>query len=151
MADGPLIEFRTGIGNKLQYASGWLRAATRRGVRVRVIGSAATLSALSQLLWTADREGFLPHAWSGPDSALPGIARTTIWLGGGQVAGPSPGQWLNVGEDVPDDLTGCERVVELVAATDDEKAAGRRRWSAYRRQGVEPRHRESGGEDGGGD
>lgn len=148
MPDRPLIEFRTGIGNKLQYANGWLRAAARRGVRVRVVGPAPSLSALSQVLWTAGREDFLPHAWSGQDEALPGIARTTVWLGGGPVAGPAPSQWLNIGDDMPGDLAGCERLVELVASTDDEVAAGRRRWAGYRRQGIEPRHHEAAGDDG---
>ena len=66
----------------------------------------------------------------------------------GPVAGPAPSQWLNIGDDLPADLAGCERLVELVAGTDDEVAAGRRRWAGYRRQGLEPRHHDSGGDDG---
>ena len=148
MPDRPSIEFRTGIGDKLQYANRWLRVAARQGARVRVVGPARSLSALSQLLWTSDREDFLPHAWSVQDSALPGIARTAIWLGEGAVAGSPPSHWLNIGDDLPADLAGCDRLVELVATTPEEVSAGRQRWAGYRRLGLDPRHLGSGGDEG---
>ena len=138
------VEFRTGIRDKLAYAQRWLRMAFERGARVRVLGSEADLRSLSQQLWVVDKESFLAHAWAGTAAAAtPGLARTTIWLGAGAVAGPAPELLLNLERALPASWQDCQRIIEVVGVDEAEVQAGRERWAAYRRQGLEPAHRKA--------
>lgn len=134
------VEFRTGVADPLAYAARWLGMAWQRGARVRVLGSAEDLQALDQRLWVADKEGFLPHAFSGPSARRPGMERTTIWLGEGETAGEAPGVLLNLGLECPQDARAYERVLEVVGRDEARVHAGRQRWAQYRRQGLEPTH-----------
>ena len=147
MREVPQVDFRSGIQDPLAYAGVWLRKAYAQRARVRVIGPAVALSALSQQLWVADKEGFLPHALAGVDPKRPGIGRTAIWLGTGPVAGNPPSLLLNLGSPVPDDWATYRRIVEIVGADEERVQAGRDRWAGYRRLGLEPRHRTGASDD----
>lgn len=134
------VEFRTGVADPLAYAARWLGMAWQRGARVRVLGAPEELQALDQRLWVADKEGFLPHAFSGPAARRPGMERTTIWLGEGDIAGEAPRMLLNLGLECPPAPQDYERVVEVVGQDELRKQAARQRWAQYRRLGLEPSH-----------
>jgi DNA polymerase-3 subunit chi len=140
---GPVeIEFRTGVRDKIGYAARWLATGYRRGARVRVVGPAGELTLLSQQLWLHEKEGFIAHAFSAPAASLgPGMDITPIWLGDGALAGEEPPLLLNLGPGLPANPTAYRRVVEIVSTQHDDEQAGRARWSAYKRQGLEPAHR----------
>jgi DNA polymerase-3 subunit chi len=137
------VEFRTGVRDKLGYAARWLAVAYRRGARVRVIGEEADLRRLSQLLWVSDKESFVAHAFcDGLGELVPGLERTPIWLGPGRIAGAEPALLLNVGAPVPEGVASYERVVEVVSTEPADTQAGRERWARYRREGLQPAHRQ---------
>jgi DNA polymerase-3 subunit chi len=136
------IEFRTGVRDKLGYAARWLATGYRRGARVRVLGTADELRQLSQQLWLHEKEGFIAHAFCAPAATLaPGMDNTPIWLGEGDLAGDEPPLLLNLGPGLPANPSAYQRVVEIVSTQRDDEQAGRARWSAYKRQGLEPAHR----------
>jgi DNA polymerase III subunit chi len=140
----PTVEFRTGIRDKVGYAHRWLRLAIERGARVRVLAGEGELRALGQALWVADKESFLPHAFAGAKSAAAaGLERTRIWLGPGAVAGAEPELLLNLGSTLPLEPLGYLRIIEVVSVDDAEVQAGRDRWAAYRKLGLEPAHRKA--------
>lgn len=138
------VDFRTDIGAPLDYARRWLAKAVIRRVRVRVIGPAEDLALLDQLLWEADKEGFVPHGRAGAVPRGPGLERTPVWLGQGEVAGEPPTMLLNLGADIPADVTHYERVVEVVADDPDRRQRSRERWVQYRQLGLDPVKRDGG-------
>ncbi len=141
-----VVEFRTGIRDKLGYVARWLGVAVDRGARVRVLGDARELQALSQLLWTTDKESFVPHLLclaAAHDAGMHAVssqayARTPVWLGSGQPGVPPPDLMVNLGVDVTPDSSQYQRIIEVVSLDEDEVQAGRRRWADYRRLGLEP-------------
>lgn len=146
MTQATVVEFRTGIRDKLGYVARWLVVAVARGARVRVLGDARELQTLSQLLWTTDKESFVPHLLCLPAAhdaghhAVSGqaCARTPVWLGAGETGVTSPGLLVNVGAEVVPHALHAQRVIEVVSLDEDDVRAGRRRWAEYRRLGLEP-------------
>jgi hydroxyethylthiazole kinase-like sugar kinase family protein len=43
---------------------------------------------------------------------------------------------LNLGADAPEELSGLDRLIEVVSADPDEAAGGRSRWRAYKARGL---------------
>jgi DNA polymerase III subunit chi len=152
MAERTAVEFRTGVRDKRGYALRWLQMAAQRGARVRVLGSPTELQALSQLLWVADKESFLPHALTLGAAPLTGqgLERTPVWLGAGPVAGEEPPLLLNLCPELPSRTQGYERIIDVVSADEAEVQAGRERWAGYKRLGLSPAHRKSDDEASGG-
>ena len=77
------VEFHVNVPDRLQYACRLLRKASRKGVRVAVTGSPATLSELDRHLWNFEAEEFLPHvrvASAGVEGS--GQRRSPVWLVG---------------------------------------------------------------------
>jgi DNA polymerase III subunit chi len=157
-AAGPVVEFRTGVRDKLGYAARWLAVAARQGARVRVWASDVDARQIGQALWTADKEGFIAHLVCPTDPADGGRSgdatqiatvqtwlRTPIWLGCGAVPAPEPALLLNLSQDLPADVVAYARVIEVVATAPAEEAAGRQRWATYKQRGLTPVHRAPGG------
>jgi DNA polymerase-3 subunit chi len=133
------VEFHTGVADPVGFACRLLRKAVRRGVRVRVIAPTDTLGALDRALWTFEEREFLPHVRV-PGASAATAARTPIWLAPDlqTSAGdtPLPGLLLNLGADAPRDLSGLDRLIEVVSADPDEAARGRSRWREYKARGL---------------
>ena len=133
------VEFHTGVADPLGFACRLLRKAVRRGVRVRVIAPADTLGALDRALWTFDERDFVPHVRV-PGASAATAARTPIWLTPSVQAAagdaPAPAVLLNLGADAPQELTGLDRLIEIVSADVDEAARGRSRWREYKQRGL---------------
>jgi DNA polymerase III subunit chi len=136
-----IVEFRTGVDDKVAYATRWLRKAATKGVRVQVIGPVDVLQAIDRALWVDDPQDFVPHAWVGKAAHAPGLERTALWLGDGSVPPPAPTLLLNVGADVPTAIDTFERVIEVVATDPADAGEGRQRWKAYLQRGLAPAHR----------
>jgi DNA polymerase-3 subunit chi len=133
------VEFHTGVADPLEFACRLLRKAVRRGVRVRVMAPADTLGALDRALWTFDEGDFVPHVRV-PGASAAAAARTPIWLVPSVHAAvgdaTAPTVLLNLGADAPEELTGLDRLIEIVSAEVDEAARGRSRWRAYKVRGL---------------
>ena len=137
------VEFHTGVADPVLFACRLLRKAVRRGTRVSVIAPDVILNTLDRALWTFDERDFLAHVrLPGASPAL--AARTPIWLlpspkiAAGDVHAPTV--LLNLGADIPEDLTGLDRLIEVVSADPDEAASGRSRWRAYKARGLAITH-----------
>ena len=141
------VEFHTGVADPVTYACRLLRKAYRAGVRVLVTAPPATLAALDRALWTFDQREFVPHVRQ-PGAPPPVAARTPIWLAAQGVA-DAPTVRVNLGADAVADLSGVERLIEIVSSDADDADRGRRRWRAYKARGLAIVHHGHGSADGG--
>lgn len=145
------VEFHSGVPDKLAHACRLLRKAWRKGARVIVGADMATLARLDQALWTFEPLEFVPHALLRRGGAVPArLARTPIWLVEPGAAPPYRDVLVNLGPEMADAYAVYARVIEIVGADADDRAAGRRRWRAYETAGVPLRHHRfaAGGEGG---
>lgn len=139
------VEFHTGVADDVGFACRLLRKAYHRGARVCVRGGAATLARLDRELWTFVERDFVPHLrFAQPGAVPPQAARTPIWLVDGEVPAEGPPVLVNLGAELPPDLGGVERLIEIVSADPDEAQRGRARWKAYRAQGLDVEHHDAG-------
>lgn len=133
------VEFHTGVADPLAYACRLLRKACRAGSRVIVTASPAMLAALDRALWTFDVRDFVPHVRQ-PGASAAVAARTPIWLAPQAGLPDAPPVLVNLGADVPEDLAGVERLIEIVSGDADDADRGRARWRAYKARGLEIVH-----------
>jgi DNA polymerase III subunit chi len=141
----PEVAFHTGLSDKIGYTCRLLRKASRQGLRVRVIGGAADLELLDKALWTFDAQDFVAHVRL-VDGVKPASAlrRTTLWLTQDPAAWPEgvdpPQVLVNLGLELPDEVSAYERLVEIVSDEPGDRAAGRRRWRQYEARGLAIKH-----------
>jgi len=134
------VAFHTGV-DKLDHACRLLRKAYRQGAKVVVVGDGAQLARLDQALWTFEPLEFVPHARLKRGEAMaPRFARTPIWLLDAGATPPHHDVLVNLGPEMVEGWDGFARVIELVSAEPDDRAAGRKRWRAYEAQGVRIDH-----------
>lgn len=137
----PEVAFHTGLADKIGYACRLLRKAWRQRVRVVVTGDRSVLERLDAALWVFEPQEFVPHARRGPGPVTAYVeARTTIWLVEPGETPPAGEVLVNLGPQACAGADRFARVVELVDASADDRAAGRRRWNAYKAAGWEVVH-----------
>jgi DNA polymerase-3 subunit chi len=139
-----LVEFHTGVADKLGFACRLLRKAFHRGVRVAVIGPDPDLAALDRALWAFEEREFIPHLRVAPATTAGLAMRTPIWLVSGPLPDGAPGVVVNLGAEPPDDLGAVNRLIEVVSADPDDEARGRARWRGYRARGLAVEHHPAG-------
>jgi DNA polymerase-3 subunit chi len=131
----PEVAFHTGVADKVGYTCRLLRKAWRQRTRVVVAGDGPVLDRLDTALWVFDPQEFIPHGRLGAGAPSPRLARTPIWLVEPGAEPPHRDVLVNLG---PQAFVAAEqfgRVLELVDASDEDRAAGRRRWNAYKSAG----------------
>lgn len=146
------VSFHTGVAEPVGHALRLIRKALAQGMRVLAVGPLEQLSVLDEVLWTAEPNGFLPHARLGP-GASPAptptqIQRSPVVLAEPQVlvgaraavALNGPQVLINLGSDVEAANLGCTKVIEVVGLTEDARSLGQARWRAYRQAGIQPAH-----------
>lgn len=136
------VEFHTGLDDKLDFACRLLRKSQAGGAAVVVAGEGGRLDRLDVALWTFDALSFVPHARLRAGTAPgPVHARTPLWLADEPARCPQHAVLVNLGPRLAEGWEGFERVIELVDASDEDRASGRERWRAYTaRPGVELVH-----------
>lgn len=137
------VVFHTGVADPVHFSCRLLRKASRQGVPVLVTAPADTLAALDTALWTFDAQDFVAHVRLPASPAV--LARTLIWLCGGEVPPAAPRVWVNIGADAPQDPSHVDRVIEIVGDSPDERRAARERWRHYEGWGVKPEHHPAAG------
>ncbi len=143
-----LVDFHSGMADKLGHACRLLRKAVRQGARVQVRGEPEELDRLDQALWTFDPQEFVPHLrWRSPDAPPAALQRTPVWLVASGSAWPAtlerPAVLVNLGPQAPGESElpeGLARVIEIVGPDSSEVEAGRRRWRHYLQRGLAPTH-----------
>lgn len=105
--------------------------AWRRGLKVFVrTADEAAAERLDQRLWTFSPGSFVPHARAAEADGEPVLIGPDL---------PAPTDVLiNLAPEVAADWQAWPRVVELIAADNDSRRAGRQRYRVYRDGGAEP-------------
>lgn len=140
-----VVDFHSGVADKLGYTCRLLRKAYRAGRRVVVTGAPEQLSRLDGLLWTFDPGEFVPHGRLRSGQAItPAQARTPIWLADNPAEAGPHDVLVNLGPAVVDGYDRYPRVIEVVAEPADEVSSGRQRWRHYLAAGIRPTNHQQG-------
>ena len=142
----PVVDFHSGVGDKLAYTCRLLRKACRSGQRVFVLGEALDLARLDQLLWVFDPGEFIAHVrLAGGQAPPPHLQRSPVWLGTGVQALQADQVLVNLGPDPVGDPGRCARLIEVVAHDAAAAASGRARWRHYKAAGLTLRNHQQDG------
>ena len=97
-------------------------------------GSETETQALDDLLWTWSDSSFLPHAklGDGDDCEPPVII-------GHNASACTAHLLINLGDELPENIDGFERIAEIINDDADNLQRGRGRYASYR-QGAYPLH-----------
>ncbi len=125
------VAFHFNAPDKLGYACRLLRKACGTGAKVVVTGEPQVLDELDAALWTFGALEFVPHCRLGDGVQ----ARTPVVLAGEPRSAPHQQVLLNLGRAVPDGFESFERLIEVVADGDEDRAQARQRWKHYKDRG----------------
>lgn len=126
------IDFHTNISDKVSYACRLARKAYgARGKLVLLAEDAAQAAALNAGLWTVGDTDFLPHAMAGDALAAQSPIIVTDSLQGDF---PHYDMLVNLTRSTPHEVDRFARVFEIISVDEDDAAAGRKRYSAYKQQ-----------------
>ena len=133
------VAFHTAVADKLGYTCRLVRKAWRSGQRVVVTGSTEQLASLDSLLWTFEKDEFLPHARLLAGRPLADhLGRTPVLLADvAAEAGPAE-VLINLGPAPVEGALAYAKVFEVVADSADEIQSGRQRWRGYLAAGITP-------------
>ena len=126
------IDFHTNIPDKIAYACRLARKAFGAHHRLVVlVDDAAQLAALDGALWTFSATDFLPHVLAGDPLA----EHTPIILTDNDEAElPHTELLVNLARRTPSRVDRFERMIEVISSDEDDAAAGRKRYVAYKQQ-----------------
>ncbi len=126
------IDFHTNIPDKLTYACRLARKAYSAGGKLVLLAEDATqASALNDALWRISETDFLPHVMAGDPLA----AQTPIIVTDSDEAELPHGDMLvNLTRRAPANVDRFQRVFEIISTDEDDAAAGRKRYVAYKQQ-----------------
>lgn len=126
------IDFHTNIPDKLSYACRLARKAYAAGAKlVLLTEDAAQAATLNDALWSVSETDFLPHVMAG-DPLAP---QTPIIVSDSDQAELPHGDMLvNLTRHTPANVDRFQRVFEIISTDEDDAAAGRKRYVAYKQQ-----------------
>ncbi|WP_028101772.1 DNA polymerase III subunit chi [Pseudoduganella violaceinigra] len=132
------IDFHSGVADKVAYACRLLRKAYASTPRIVVMTEdAAQLAQLDQALWSFSATDFLPHVHANdplaPDSAIILVDSDATEL-------PEAGLLVNLSRRAPAQFEAFPRLIEVISSAEDDAAAGRLRYAAYKRQDFPLKH-----------
>jgi DNA polymerase-3 subunit chi len=111
------------------------------GLKVTVrVATTDEATALDELMWTFSDRSFVPHAQWPADQAA-GEHAAVLIAGDGSLPATHRDALINLGTNVPPDVSSYGRVLEIVGGSESYKQAGRARWRAYREAGLETQSR----------
>jgi DNA polymerase-3 subunit chi len=128
------IDFHTNVPDKVAYACRLVRKAWAANNRVVLMAEdAAQLAELNTAMWTFSATDYLPHVLAGDALA----ATTPILLTDSDEAElPHTHKELlvNLSRRAPGHVAQFERMIEVISSDEDDAAAGRKRYVAYKQQ-----------------
>ena len=128
------IDFHTNVPDKIAYACRLVRKAYAANHRVVLMAEDATqLAEVNAAMWTFSATDFLPHVVAGDALA----AHTPIVLTDSDEAElPHTHKELlvNLSRRAPRNVTQFARMIEVISSEEDDAAAGRKRYVAYKQQ-----------------
>jgi DNA polymerase-3 subunit chi len=126
------IDFHTNIPDKLAYACRLARKAYASKAKVVLLAEdAAQAEALNAALWTLSDTDFIPHVAAGDPLA----GETPIIVTADEdVPLPHHEMLVNLTRRTPALLSQFARVFEIISIDEEDAAAGRQRYVAYKKQ-----------------
>ncbi|ELX10453.1 DNA polymerase III chi subunit HolC [Janthinobacterium sp. HH01] len=126
------IDFHTNVPDKIAYACRLVRKASAANTRVVLMADdEAQLAELNTAMWTFSPVDFLPHVLAGDALA----AHTPIILIDNDEAElPHKELLINLSRRAPSGVAQFERMIEVISSDEDDAAAGRKRYVAYKQQ-----------------
>jgi len=126
------IDFHTNIPDKLAYACRLARKAYASKARIVLLAEdAAQAAALNEALWTLSNIDFLPHVMA-DDPLAP---QTPIIITDSEEAAlPHHDMLVNLTRRTPSTFDQFARVFEIISTDEQDAAAGRQRYVAYKKQ-----------------
>ena len=126
------IDFQTNIPDKLAYACRLARKAYAAKARVVVlVEDAGQAEALNAALWTISDIDFVPHVLAGDPLA----AETPVIVTADEsLPLPHHEMLVNLTRRTPATLEKFARVFEIISVDEEDAAAGRQRYVAYKKQ-----------------
>ncbi|HYD81250.1 MAG TPA: DNA polymerase III subunit chi [Paucimonas sp.] len=132
------IDFHSNVPDKVSYACRLVRKA--RSANCDVVLLAADnrqLAMLDEALWTFSEQDFLPHVAAG-DALAP---QTPIILTANEETElPHHQILINLSDATPAHFARFERMFEIIADDEADKAAGRERYRFYQQRGYPLTH-----------
>lgn len=126
------VDFYFNAQDKLQVACRLAGKAMAQGRQLLVYApDGDTASRLDKLLWTWPATGFVPHC-AVHDPLAPD---TPVLIAAGADMPQRCDVLLNLSAACPPHFERFERLLELVGADEDERAAGRERYKFYKSRG----------------
>lgn len=135
------IDFHSDVADKIAYTCRLTRKAWAAGCKVVVHSTdAAQLQQLDDALWTFSVEDFVPHVMAGDALA----ARTPVILAQGEQELPHHEVLINLSPTTPQYFARFQRLLEIVAANEPDRLAGRERYRFYMERGYPLEHHVAG-------
>jgi DNA polymerase-3 subunit chi len=130
------VAFHFNVPDRTEYTCRLLRKALRKGAQVVVTGATPVLANLDRALWTFDPLEFVPHVMARPGQDLaPRLRTTPVWLVADLAQAGHHDVLVNLHDDAPAGFESFARVIEIVTADEDDRAAARQRWKHYATRG----------------
>ena len=126
------IDFHTNVPDKVAYACRLVRKAFAANNQVVLMADdEAQLAELNAAMWTFSATDYLPHVLAGDALA----ARTPIVLTDNDDADlPHTDLLINLSRRAPGQVGRFARMIEVISSDEDDAAAGRKRYVAYKQQ-----------------
>lgn len=132
------IDFHSNVPDKLAYACRLVRKARAGDFKVVILtADQQSLGALDESLWTFSGLDFLPHVTAGDPLAG---STPIILTDSDQAELPHHQILINLSATTPANFARFERMFEIVASDDADKAAGRERYRHYQQRGYPLTH-----------
>lgn len=128
------IDFHTNVPDKVAYACRLVRKAWAANNRVVLMAEDdAQLAELNAAMWTFSTTDFLPHVLAGDALAA---ATPIILTDNDEAELPHTHKELlvNLSRRAPGQVAQFERMIEVISSDEDDAAAGRKRYVAYKQQ-----------------
>jgi len=126
------IDFHTNVPDKIAYACRLVRKAIAAKNKIVMLTDDATqLAELDAALWDFSSLDFLPHVQASDALA----ASTPIILTDNDEADlPHTDLLVNLSRRAPNNVGQFERMIEVISSNEEDAAAGRKRYVAYKQQ-----------------
>lgn len=126
------IDFHTNIADKLGYACRLARKAYAARAKVVLLADGPAQAAeLNEALWTLSGVDFIPHVMAG-DPLAP--ETPVIVTADEEVELPHREMLINLTRRTPVGIERYARVFEIISVDEEDAAAGRKRYAAYKRE-----------------
>ena len=132
------VDFHFNAPEKLPYVCRLLRKATGQGRKVGVLADQDTCHLLSQALWNLNATDFVSHCSLRDPAHL--LAHSSVIYSSDWALLSQQSQldvYLNMNDLAPENLSGVNRLIEVVGREERDKASARQRWKQYAQQGFQ--------------